>query len=333
MGSICSSEKNNHETNDMPQDIAESNTNNEVKTTLIQKTKSNDIDGTKKEQTVNEQRGNNCEIKKLSKMDRPMSFEYDRYVSAIQLGSTKYIHLPIEICTLLADFAVGLFVFDKEFFSTWNSNEKAITLNHWNVLVTGGSWDQVTNVMSSRPINNMQSFGIIGNPIYCNQIGIGFAIYNVNNRNEIVQKGIRFQKDCIGFYKDAKTYHWNNEKTDGWEYVFNKHLQYWDNRDNESSKVFWITYIKDINGVLMWYPGKYKPILFKLPKIFENVKIYPKVQVWNNCGCQLVHGEPWPIGFKAKKVQFEVEFIKIEKYFIHDKCDQNKKYQVSTYQF
>ena len=251
----------------------------------------------------------------MSEPQSKLGFEFDRYVSAIQQGSNTYTELPIEICTLLADFAVGLFVFDKDLFSTWNTDENAITLNHWNVRVTGGGWNHGSFVMSSRPIRNMQSFGIIGNPRFCSQIGIGLAICNSENKSDIIKKGIRFQEDCVGFYKDAKNYLWNNEKTMGWNYGFSRQLESWDKRDKESSKVFWITYIKDINGVLMWFPDhyyRYKPILFRLPERFKNVALYPKIQIWNNCGCQLIHGEPWPFGWDKTKKQLQVQFIKLE---------------------
>lgn len=227
---------------------------------------------------------NTLNMEQNSNSDTP---SYDRYVTAVKEGTdifgSREFELPQVIAELIADFAVGLFVFEIPLFKSNvedDPNDPKV-LTEWSIHVIDKKnkmfWNNQNSVRSSRPLRHGCSFGVKPKG---QQVSVGLLKYGAPTGN------IRFRNDAFGVYLDAKMFHYGEK--DAQSFSIKDKLQ-WDGKNRDD--FLWLT-LDETNNIVKFYYPRYAPIDIQIPEALRNQKLYPCVAVWNHCGAVLVHGKP-----------------------------------------
>lgn len=164
--------------------------------------------------------------------------------------------------------------------SSWNSQCRSLNFRHDftsdgkvsrinYISVYGGGWNKVHKELTSRSLNDGESFAIIGNKL---QIGVGLCIDSCDLETKF---GLRWVYNCVGFYGDGPDMHAADKN--------NK--EYFVKVDRSKSTYNKITYDEGNNCVK--HAGSRSGACTPLPPHFKGKRVRAIGQVWNSAYARL----------------------------------------------
>ena len=158
-----------------------------------------------------------------------------------------------------------------------NNSQDVMTSTSLKVVCKINNWNHINYAKFKSPLQNYQVFGVKG---LGGQFGIGLGLPDS-------KANIRFNNKAIGFYYDAKNY--LHGKTEDFGSGFNIPLSnsHFSNSENNYQGGLWLQHIQEKGRVRLFYPYK-EPVELNLPEKLVMKVLFPHVQVWNNCSCEII---------------------------------------------